>query len=232
MGLYSLAAFLVKLSKNRRFFRGFLSFTATIFLVGNILHVNAFFPSLDHSTKCNGKTYYITWMRPFGNYQWSFNNVTIWKDIKYESFFFGYSSSVYEIVCDKDKKEANIINTSRDVLAYTDGENSRVYDEYVGAILQNRRYFLSVGCNNWVPSTCGSETYTLYECNLDHKSCDPLTVRYTTEHPRLFVLEADETTNEVNLYDDFDNNPNRRLIFTQDENLRCYVEGCEILGQK
>ncbi|MCI0553962.1 MAG: alkaline shock response membrane anchor protein AmaP [Anaerolineae bacterium] len=230
LGLYSLFAFLIKLSKNRRFLKRFLFFPTAIFLLGNITHANAFFPSLEFASKCNGKTYYITWMHPFGDYQWIFNNVTIWKGVKYESFFFGYSSSSYEIVCDEDKKEANIINISNDVLAYTDGENSRIYDEYNGAILGNHQYFLSRECNDWVPSTCGSLTYTLFECNLSYKSCDPVPIKYTLYDSRNFLnLVSDSSTNEVNLYEEYFETDDEILIFTYGQHPRCYVAGCEIL---
>lgn len=233
LGLSSLFAFLFKRSKNRRFLKGFLFILATIFLIGNIAHINAFFPSLEFTTKCNGKTYYVTWMHPFGDYQWSFNNVTIWKGVKYESFFFGYSSSNYEIVCDENKKEANIINTSRDVLAYTDGENSRIYDECEGVILGNHQYFLSTQCNDWIPSTCGSVTYTLYVCNLSYRSCDPLPIQYTQYETRNFLnLVSNEATHEVNLYEEYFETDDEILIFTYGENPRCYMEGCEIFGQK
>lgn len=233
LGFYSLFAFLIKRSKNRLFLKGFLFIVATIFLIGNIAHVNAFFPSIEFTTKCNGKTYYVTWMHPFGDYQWIFNNVTIWKRVKYESFFFGYSSSSYEIVCDENNKEANIINISYDVLAYTDGGNSRIYDEYEGVILGTHQYFLSRECNDWVPSTCESLTYTLYECNLSYKSCDPLPIQYTQHDTRNFLhLVSDEATNEVNLYEENFETDDEVLIFTYGEHPQCYVKGCEILEQK
>ncbi len=226
-------AFLIKLSKNRQLLKAIVSVPAAIFLFGNILHAMAFFPSLDVISKCNGNTYYITWMHPFGDYQWTFYNLTVWRSfLKYDSSFFGYlpGAGPYKVICDEKRNEANIIRTANDVLVYTNGENPRSYDQYAGIEFNGYQYFLAWQCNHWSPSTCDSETYTLYQCNLDFKSCDSLPLQYTTEKSdEFFVFEADETANEINLYDDFDDNLDRALIFTWGEHPRCHVEGCKIL---
>ena len=232
LGLYCLFAILIKLSESKTWLKILLLIPAIFFFMGIVIHAYAFFPSVETIAKCNKKTYYITWMHPFGDYQWTFDNITIWKSVfKYESFFFGYSGGPYEIVCDKELDEANIISAMNDmlVLVYTDGKNPRNYDRYTGAILGDHRYFLADQCNDWVPSTCGSDTYTLYQCNLEIKSCKPLSLQYTTPNTESFVFETDEKANQISLYDDFDYNPNRTLIFTYGEYPRCYVEGCEIL---
>jgi hypothetical protein len=230
LAIYGLFAFLIKRAKNHRYMKGFLFFPATIIFLINIWHANAFFPSLEVTSKCNGNTYYISWMHPFGDYQWSVDNVTIWRRfLSYESFFFGYSGGPYKIVCDDERNEANIIDISRKVLVYIDGENSQSFDRYAGIQQADNRYFLAWQCNNWFPSTCTTETYTLYQCNLEFKSCAPLPLQYTTENGNSFVFETDERADEIRLYDDFDDNPDRTLIFTWGKNPRCYAEGCEYL---
>jgi hypothetical protein len=84
----------------------------------------------------------------------------------------------------------------------------------------------------WVPSTCGGLTYTLYECDLSFKSCDTLLIQYTQFDTRDFlVLEADETANEVKLYEEDFETDDVKLIFAYGEHPRCYVEGCEILEE-
>ncbi len=159
LGTYGFFAFLIKLSKNQKLLKAILSIPAAIFLFGNILHAMTFFPSLDVIAKCNGSTYYITWMHPFGDYQWTFYNLTVWRSfLKYDSSFFGYlpGAGPYRIVCDEEKNEANIIRTMNDVLVYTDGENPRSYDEYAGIEFNGYQYFLEWQCNTWSPSTCDS----------------------------------------------------------------------------
>jgi len=47
----------------------------------------------------------------------------------------------------------------------------------------------------------------------------------------LLIIEGNEETDEISAYNDWDDNPNRTLIFTYGEHPRCYVEGCEILEE-
>ena len=72
-------------------------------------------------------------------------------------------------------------------------------------------------------------TYRLFECDLGHASCDPIPIMYTKDNVDFLVLEADETTKEINLYDELSDSDERILIFSYSEHPRCYVEGCEIL---
>lgn len=231
LGLYALFATLTRLAGRFQVLQVLLFIPSAILFLGSIAHTISFFPKVEFTTKCNGKTYYITWMHPFGDYQWTFDNVTIWTGpFTYDSFFFGYSGGGYEIICDEEKKEANIIRMFNDVLVYTDGRNPRGYYNYTGTQLGDHLYFLAEQCNDWIPSTCGSTTYTLYECNLSYKFCDPLPIQYTQYDSSDFLdLSTDENTNEVKLHEeDFETDENV-LIFTYGEYPRCYVEGCEIL---
>jgi hypothetical protein len=231
LGLYVIFATLTKLLSKFRALQMLLLIPTSIFFVGNILYILAFFPLIEFTAKCGEKTYYITWMHPFGDYQWNFYNVTIWDGpFKYDSFFFGYSGGGYRIVCDDERNETNIINTSRDVLTYIDSNKPLLFDEYNGVQLKNHRYFLAEQCNDWVPSTCGSLTYTLYQCNFDFKSCGPLPIQYTQYDTRDFLdLSADESTSKINLREeDFETNE-VILIFTYSDQPQCYVEDCKIL---
>ncbi len=232
--IYIVSGILVNLT--RRKLLAIVLFIPYLFVLWiNFLHVRAYFPSLENDVVCNGSSYYITWGHPFGDYQWTNYTMTKWDGIfSYETSFFGYTPSAgpFKIICDEKKNEANFVKTKNDVLVYTDGENPRSYDEYTGIRVNDRQYFLEWQCNDWVPSTCGSETYTLYQCNSDFKLCDPLPLRYTTDNTETFVFEANTLTNEINLYDDFDDNPKRMLIFTWGEHPRCYAEGCEFLEKK
>lgn len=231
LGLYAIFAILTKLSRKYQVLQALLFIPSVILFIGSIVHIVSFFPSVEFATKCNGKNYYITWMHPFGDYQWAFDNVTIWDGFfKYDSFFFGYSGGGHEIICDEEKKEANIIRLFNDVLVYTDGESPRRYEGYTGTQLGDHLYFLSEQCNDWIPSTCGSMTYTLYQCSLSFESCDPLPVQYTQyDSSDSLELSSDEITDEVKLHEDDFGTDAVVLIFTYGDHPRCYVEGCEVL---
>jgi hypothetical protein len=198
----------------------------------NIWYIFAFFPMIENHAKCSGRNYYITWMHPFGDYQWIFDQLTIWEGLHYESHFFGYSQGPFDIICDEERGDANIIRTRNGVLTYSHGESSQGFDDYAGVEFDGHRYFLSFTCNNWHDFTCSTETYTLYECNIDYKSCDSLHIAYTSEYVEYLELDADLQSGEINLYDDHEDEPDRTLIFTYGEHPQCYVEGCEILEQK
>jgi hypothetical protein len=72
--------------------------------------------------------------------------------------------------------------------------------------------------------------YTLHEGSLDFTACTPFFIQYTGDH-FFAVLESDEINDEINLYDDFDDNPDRTQFFTSGEHPRGYVEGCKIPDQ-
>lgn len=231
--IYSVSGLLVKLSKRNFPLKMFLLIPMVVLFSLNIVYLKFFFPRVTNNLACNGTMYYITWSHPLSDPQWSNYTLAKWKNaFTYQTQFFGYppGAGPFEIVCDDEKGETNIVRTINNVLVYTDGANPRRYDAYAGTQLNDQQYFLAWQCNNWSPYTCGSETYTLYQCNLDFKSCDSLPLHYTVEDPSSYlVLEADNKTNEISLYDDYEDNPDRTLIFTWSENPRCYVEGCEVL---
>lgn len=226
--IFLILAFLFLFLK-KVFLRAFILAIALLTGVVNFYQISAFFPTLENHIKCNGRNYYITWMHPFTDYQWTFDQLTIWNGLQYESKFFGYSQGPFEIVCDETKDMANIIRITNDVLTYSYGEMSIQYDDWTTTQLGESRYFLSFKCIELEDDICVSTTFTLQECTLEYKSCDSLFISYTDDYHPTLVLEADETNNEVSLFDDYGDNPNRTLIFTYGKNPRCYVEGCEIL---
>ena len=175
------------------FLRAFILTMALLIGVVNYYQISAFFPTLENHVKCNGRNYYITWMHPFTDYQWTFDQLTIWNGLQYESQFFGYSQGPFEIICDEEKGVANIIQTKNGVLTYSHGKKSVPYDDWAGTQLGGSRYFLARKCNELGDSTCESKTYTLHECSLEYKSCDPLLISYTDKHVSTLVLESDET---------------------------------------
>jgi hypothetical protein len=208
-----------------------------LFLYVNIHHAIRYFPLLENDAKCEHARYYITWGHPFGDYQWTNYTLTKWENaFTYETSFFGYTPSAgpFEIVCDNDNEEANILKIypADKILDRTDGERPRGYINYTSAEMKDKLYFLSEQCNNWRPYTCESTTYTLISCNMEYKSCRMLPVQYTDEDDESYELIANETTNEIVLYvyDDY-NTDDRTVIFTYGERSRCYVEGCEILQE-
>lgn len=231
LGIYFSFLMLTRIVKNHRLLKNLFSIVTFLFLGINIIHVFFFLPRITTTTKCNGKLYFITDNSGTLGYFKSYDQLTIWKGLQYESHFFGYSQGPYEIICDEAQGNANIIRTINGVLTYSHGESSQSFYDYAGAEFENHQYFLAFTCNNWHDYTCPSETYTLYECNLDYKSCASLHISYTSDNVDYLVLEANQETGEINLYDDYEDNPDRTLIFTYSEHPRCYVEGCEILDE-
>ncbi len=159
--IYVVLVTLLQLVTRHRIIRWFLLVPTILLFCINVIHSWNYFPLLENRISCNGTKYYITWSHPFGDYQWTNYTLTKWKAIfNYETSFFGYTLSAgpFKIICDDKKQEANIVKTTTDVLVYTDGENSRNYDQYAGTQLKDHIFFLEDQCNDWVPSTCGSDT--------------------------------------------------------------------------
>jgi hypothetical protein len=226
LGIYAAFVVLYRLSTNRRIIRTISSFFVIFLFFVFIFYLIIHLPSIEYTAQCNGNSYYTTANSPLGDEQWTSSQIAIWKGpFKYNSFFISYSGGPYKIICDQEKKEANIIDLSMNNLAYTDGANPRNYDRFVGTKLGSHLYFMSDKCNDWQPSTCASETYTLYECNLNYTSCDPLPIQYTAEYVDYLILEPDAKADGVNLKDD------NTLIFTYGSHPRCFVDGCVITAQ-
>ncbi len=235
LGLYSVLTILFRISKDHVIIRVLL-FIPTIFLLFlNIAFLFWFSPRMITTAKCNGFTYYISTGSPLSDPQWSYFQFTKWRGVFYDSHFFGYSGYKYEIICDEEKKEANVV--FGDILDSTDGKHPRSYI-HMSVKLNNQLYVLS---ETWdIPEYCGKDEYrdcdiyryTLYECKSGYTSCDALPIQYTIYDSEFFYLEVDEITGEINLFDNDEDDPDRILIFTWGEHPRCYVEGCKIPGKK
>lgn len=233
LSIYSFLVIIFNVVKRKGCIKSFIFIFTTIFFVLNIAFLYGFSPSMITTTYCNEITYYISSGSPLTDPQWTYYQFTKWKnDFSYKSFFFGYSGWDYKIICDEEKREANVIIPFLDALDYTDGENPRSY-LHTSTKLNNHLYVMSVdwytseGCDRNRYWYCDTFTYTLYQCNLNYTSCNSIPIQYSTKFESFFYLESDEIKQEINLYDNDDD----ALIFTWGNRPRCYIEGCEILEE-
>lgn len=138
-----------------------------------------------------------------------------------------------KIIVDKQHNEVSLFEVGFQRLLVTDGESPRIYTG-LSARFQEYTYQLSDKCNNFNNNGgyyhCESNTYILYQCNLGYTSCIQLPIQYTSSYGEYFNIVPDETNETINVYIDYDGDT-ETLIFTYGERPRCYVEGCEILGQ-
>lgn len=180
-----------------------------------------------------------------GEYKYYITSSIDWDIHGYENFykcdgvrFFCqrlYISSVYSlgpITVDEQNSEVSLLGMRGSVILYTDGNNPRSYTT-PNTQFENKIYQFSQECNNFNKNkgyyACESYTYILYECRPDFKSCKPLPLKYTkNEFDTLLIIEANEITKDLNIYDDYPEYGGG-LLFTYGDNPRCYVEGCEIL---
>jgi hypothetical protein len=124
----------------------------------------------------------------------------------------------------------SIVRGSDFGLAYTDGDNPRRY-EWHSVQLGDHKYQMALDDHDSRECTstlfCDSYTYTLYECNLDYTSCDPLPVQYVTTSSDSIFLNANEVTGEISA-----SNSKDTLIFIYREYPVCYFfDKCVILDQ-
>jgi len=205
-------------------------------LVINCLYLEIHIPRLVTTVKCNSIRYYITSYSPFLDEQWQYDQLSKWRGVFYQSTPLRFSGlPSYRIICDEEKKEANLVNTFNDVLYYTDAENPRFYVENVHAKLKGHLYFIArevsfEGCNK-EKRNCAISIYIPYECKLDYTACNPLPIRYTDRGSELLYLQADKTTGDVFLFIKSLGNGDETLIFSYGNVPRCYVDHCSILDQ-
>ena len=132
----------------------------------------------------------------------------------------------WKIIIDEQKKEVSLFDDIHTNFLYTDGGNPRDYAFGRGGILKGYLYSLSEKCNIMKsPVTCGTYTHIPYKCNINGTSCNPISIRYTTNNSGYYYWIENDLQNEISLYTD------DILIFTYGVNSRCYVDGCEILEQ-
>lgn len=123
-----------------------------VFLRILYLDIDLHMPKIEATAKCNGITYYITYLHPLFDEQWTETHYTTWKGGFPQTSFIGYSAGPFEIVCDEVKHETHIVNTYTDVIHQTEGAKTRVYADYVGAQLESQRYFLAA--TSFRPQNC------------------------------------------------------------------------------
>jgi hypothetical protein len=231
-------AFSLALSLSKHvFLKAIFYFFNFIFLMVNVLYLEIHIPRIETSKKCNGETYYITYGAPLLDEQWTYVQVSKWKGLVYESHFWGYApgSAANDIICDTNRKETHFIRNFSDpsTLIFIDGENPQGFYEYASARLKNSLYFLSEdwsieNCTNEQYWACDISVYTLYKCKSNYTDCNPLPITYTSGDVDFLELRADETTNEIILFEHYSGSDDETLIFTYGENSRCYVDGCTI----
>jgi hypothetical protein len=219
------------------FLKPFLYFINMAFLLINVVYLNIHIPIVEASAKCNGVTYYFTYGAPLLDEQWTYVQMSKWKGVFYESRFWGYSpdAGANAIRFDVDKKETLFLRLYADppTLTFIDGENLQSFYKYAGAQLKDGLYFLSEdwsidNCTNEQYSSCDISVYTLYKCESNYTNCNPLPITYTSGDSDFLELRADETTNEINLYEQYFASNDETLIFTYGKNSRCHADGCTI----
>jgi len=208
-----------------------LVFITTLPVLGlNILYYVNYFPTVVDKAEFKNFKYYIVSLYNMDYHPYfSFYKCEKWS-LHCKNL---YGSYIWErtlhIFIDKANNEVSIMQgepLSRFI--YTDSQNSRWYEGY-SEQLKNHIYQIAV---NSISEPCESQscdiyTYTLYECKTDYTFCNPTSMRYTISDEIFMYLEVNKATNEINLYESYDDT----LIFTYGEHPRCYVEGCEILEE-
>jgi hypothetical protein len=204
-------------------------FVITLPILGiNILYFVSYYPAVLDKAEFGNFKYYISsgidmdfhsHLTFYKCKKWGFYCIDLYRTYDRQDF--------EKIIIDKTENEVSAISNGRDSrLVYTDGKNPRLYEGYPeqlgNHIYQVSTDYESTNCGN---RYCDQIIYTLYECNLDYKSCNSLPIQYTESYDGVPNLIANETTNEISAYDIYD----ETLIFTYGEHPRCYVEGCKIL---
>ncbi len=226
--IFSFFVIILRLFRNNRiiFVLVFIFYLTT--LGASSIYTLMYFPTILEQTELGKFTYYVVGTADSG---WHGRDI-FYKCKKWSFDCHGlYNSGGLtrtKIIVDKQQNEVSLFEVGFQRFLITDGESPRTYTG-LSAQLQKHTYQVSDKCNNFNNSGCDSYTYTLYQCNLDYTLCKPLAIQYTREYDGTLVLEPNEANKEISLYDDYDDNPDRTLIFTYSEHPRCYVEGCEIL---
>ncbi|MBI5295377.1 MAG: hypothetical protein HY869_07860 [Chloroflexi bacterium] len=203
-----------------------------LFFLANWWHISVYMPDVIDTAKYDGEKYYLTFNYQFLDYQWTHYQFTKWsRPFSYETYSIGpLHRGQLKFIYDKKQREVSILGTFPDnELVFTDGKDSHFYES--GSIqMENLRYYLSESCNKTAAQTyCDTYIFALYQCNIDNTMCHPVPIRFTTGiYEFLGVLESNEATQEINLYQWYSDEI-KTPIFTYGEYSRCYVEGCEIL---
>ncbi len=182
----------------------------------NIIYLIWHFPIIKDHAVYNGEKYYLVWHSQGVELR---ANTTLYRcqqwSLRCQSVY--SSNQGTNIIIDKEKDEISLIRY--DSLIYTHGPSPRNYQSYT-LLLEDELYAIA-----WVYK---KNSYVLFNCNTDYKSCDPLPIEYKSYFDNSYLeLEINEQTKEINLLDT--SSDIATLIFTYGENPRCYVDKCEIL---
>lgn len=193
----------------------------------NIIYFVSYFPEVIDQADFGNFKYYITSGLDMDYHSYlTFYKCKKWS-LKCHILYSTYDRQDFgEIIIDKEKNEVSAIGRGPNSrLVYTDGEHSRLYEGYPTR-LSSHIYQMSTDYDTGACglSSCDTYVYTLYECNLDYKSCNPIPIQYSTTHDDVIILNANEITNEINATDNDDT-----LIFTYGAHPVCYVDKCVIL---
>lgn len=196
-------------------------------LATNMAYSVSCLPEIIDQKEFGNFKYYIVWGIDF-DYRdhLSFYKCEKW-NIKCDKPYRTYSQMYFEkIVVDKEKNEVSAVDGKYKFgLVFTYGEKSRRYGRN-SVQLEEHAYQMAIDENDYKVCLTATCTYTLYECDLDYTSCNPLPIQYSTTYDGFIYLSINETANEINATDGDDN-----LIFTYGEHSVCHADGCVILGQ-
>lgn len=196
----------------------------------NVAYPISYFPDVTDQKDWGNDRYYLVWEIEGMDANSNFMLYKCQKSsIKCEELYRTYSEMwVDTILVDKEKKEVSVIDGNFNKgLAFTYGENPRRYDAFP-VQLGDHIYQPTVGNDDEHCETtdCDFDVHNIYECNLDYTSCDRIPMQYSASWDVWIHLQVNETTNEINLYDDDDT-----LIYTYGEHPVCYVDDCVILDK-
>lgn len=230
--LYGLASFLLKqIDKNKKpLFFFYLLIIAPIATINSFIAVD-YIPNIVRTIEFKQYKYYVV-SGSGGNIFYKCKEATLNCKMLYRS----PQLTVGSIEINTDDQEVNLLspNESYSIL-FTDGEHPRKYITRF-TMFGKYNYNFSEKCNSVEGESiyfdqCPNYIYVLYQCNLEYKNCKRLLLQYITEDFLKFpIIEVDSQNNTLLIYDDlpeFDG----KLIAIYGETLKCYVEGCEILGE-
>ena len=185
------------------------------------------------SVKYNNIIYYVVEYPGYFDPPWTNYQLTKWRGLfKYESYWVGERS--VEMRYDKKMKLVYIVTTMWDTLAFLDSTPPRKFDQYNEVEFNGKKYSLAIKCHPdpLYPYLCKAYTFMVYQCELDHSTCVPFSFQYDDGYVREMNIEYGNAPNDINVYFNIGDYPGEKtLIFTQGNEPRCYVEGCEILSQ-
>ncbi len=169
--------------KKRRIQQLFFLVTLPI-LVVNFLYLVTYRPEIMQKADIGKFHYLITAERDNDfHYFASFYKCKKWS-ISCDYLSGSYSWPKLQIIHDEEKSEVSLLSSSYNPpqrMIYTDGENPRSYVPFVRFQADNYLFFISEKCDSRGEFGCESATYTLYECELDYRSCDALTFQFTED---------------------------------------------------